>query len=467
MGTGAWPIIRTIARKEWVEMMRDARFRWASGVTLTILAASLISGWHQFSEMRDLHERAQREERDRWLNKGVMNGHPAMHFGVFVYKPYLPLSSLDDGIAPYVGSYMLLEAHEQKLFQDKPAEDRVPMRRIGEMTAAVCLQVFMPLLIILAGFSCFVEERERGTWHQLLSLGIAPRDLCIGKAIGVTLPLMFILTPGAVLGALAILLHSATHLDDTSMRLAVLAGTYVLYFLTVLGVTLTASLLAHSSRQALLALLILWFVNCLMIPRLATDLAGRLYPDPTSFSIAEQVIKDRLSSHIKTMPEIERELIAQYKVKSLADVPVNIEGIYLLDEQRVNDRIYNRALNTVYSTYINQDRVIQVAGLIAPMLAVQSISMGLAGADVGTHRDFAEYARHYRTQMETILNEDSAYHLPPGPRGRELWEKIPPFDYQPPAIRVVLGTSGLSFAALVFWAALAAMALQRAALRTL
>jgi ABC-2 type transport system permease protein len=225
--------------------------------------------------------------------------------------------------------------------------------------------------------------------------------------------------------------------------------------------------LAHSSRQALLALLILWFVNCLMIPRLATDLAGRLYPDPTSFNIAEQVIKDRLSSHIKTMPEIERELIAQYKVKSLADVPVNIEGIYLLDEQRVNDRIYNRALNTVYSTYINQDRVIQVAGLIAPMLAVQSISMGLAGADVGTHRDFAEYARHYRTQMETILNEDSAYHLPPGPRGRELWEKIPPFDYQPPAIRVVLGTSGLSFAALVFWAALAAMALQRAALRTL
>ena len=467
MGTGAWPIIRTIARKEWVEMMRDARFRWASGVTLTILAASLISGWHQFSEMRDLHERAQREERDRWLNKGLMNGHPAMHFGVFVYKPYLPLSSLDDGIAPYVGSYMLLEAHEQKLFQDKPAEDRVPMRRIGEMTAAVCLQVFMPLLIILAGFSCFVEERERGTWHQLLSLGIAPRDLCIGKAIGVTLPLMFILTPGAVLGALAILLHSAAHLDDTSMRLAVLAGTYVLYFLAVLGVTLTASLLAHSSRQALLPLLILWFVNCLMIPRLATDLAGRLYPDPTSFNIAEQVIKDRLSSHIKTMPEIERELIAQYKVKSLADVPVNIEGIYLLDEQRVNDRIYNRALNTVYSTYINQDRVIQVAGLIAPMLAVQSISMGLAGADVGTHRDFAEYARHYRAQMETILNEDSAYHLPPGPRGRELWEKIPPFDYRPPAIRAVLGMSGLSFAALVFWAGLAAMAIQRAALRTL
>jgi ABC-2 type transport system permease protein len=465
MSAVAWSTIRTIALKEMVEMVRDNRFRWATGITLTILAASLVAGQHQFSEMRDLHERAQREERDRWLNKGLMNGHPAMHFGIFVYKPYLPLSALDDGIAPYVGSYMLVEAHEQKLFQDKPAEDRIPMRRIGEMSAAVCLQVLMPLLIILLGFSSFVYERERGTWRQVLSLGVSFRDLCVGKALGVTLPIAMVLTPSALIGSLAILLHSPVLLDGTPVRLAILTATYLLYFLIILTITLSASMLAQSSRQALLALLIFWFANCLMIPRLGTDVAAGLYPDPTSFQVAAQIIKDRLSNHIKTMPEIERDLLAQYNAKSPAQIPVNIDGIYLLDEQRVNDKIYGRALSTVYDTYLRQDRVVRWAGVVAPMLAAQSISMALAGSDIATHRHFAEYARVYRTNMETVLNQDTAYHLPPGPRGRELWEKIPPFDYKPPGLLATLGTTAVSFAVLAAWTFLAVVAIRRAALR--
>jgi ABC-2 type transport system permease protein len=460
-----WRTIRTIARKEQVEMVRDNRFRWAAGIVLVILAASLVSGWHQYAEMRDLHERAQREERDRWLNKGLMNGHPAMHFGVFVYKPYLPLSALDDGIAPYVGSYMLLEAHEQSLFQDKPAEDQVPTRRIGEMTAAVSLQILVPLLIILLAFSSFVGERERGTWRQVLSLGINPADICLGKALGVATPIFVILTPGALLGSLAILLNSPAVLADTAGRLAFLTVAYMIYFSIVLCLTLAVSMVARSSRQALLILLIFWFGNSLMVPRLATDVANRLYPDPTSFQVAAKIINDRLSNHIKTMAEIEQDLLAQYHAKSLQQVPVNIDGIYLLDEQEVNDRIYNRALSWVYGAYLNQDRVVQLAGAVAPMLALQSISMGLAGTDIATHRHFAEYARRYRTNMETVLNQDTAYNLADGPRGRELWEKIPPFDYKPPDLLTLVKTNALCFGILGVWATLAVLVLRRAAWR--
>jgi ABC-2 type transport system permease protein len=461
----SWQRIRTIARKETIEMTRDRRFLWSTGVVLAILVACVVSGWRQYREIGELHERAQREERQRWLNKGLMNGHPAMHFGVFVYKPYLPLSALDDGIAPYAGSYTLLEAHEQKLFQDSPAEDQVPTRRISEMTTAVFLLVFLPLLIILLAFSSFVGERERGTWRLALSAGVNATDLYTGKALGATIPIVLVLIPAAVLGSAAILLHSVEVFSDLGRRLSILSAAYVVYFLIFLALTLAVSMSARTSRQALVILLILWFANSLMIPRLAGDLAEAVYPDPTSFQVAGEVIQERLSTHIKTMPEIERELLAQYRARSLADVPVNIDGIYLLDEQRVNDQIYNHALAWVYGTYLRQDRLIQMAGVAAPMLAMQALSMGLAGTDVATHRDFAEYARLYRTNMETTLNEDTAYHLPPGPRGRELWEKVPPFDYKPPHVSAVLTNGALSIGMLFAWAVVAAFAVYRAGLR--
>ena len=71
--------------------------------------------------------------------------------------PQLPLAAVDNGIVPYVGSYDLLEAHKQNLFQDKPAEAEAPMRRVSEITAATCLQILVPLLIVLLGFSSVTE----------------------------------------------------------------------------------------------------------------------------------------------------------------------------------------------------------------------------------------------------------------------------------------------------------------------
>src|ERR1044071_6824082 len=105
-------MIKHIVRKEMTEMLRDGRFRWVAGTLFVLLLSSVLAGWRQYVEANELQQKAQAEERERWLNKGEMFGHPAMHFGCYVYKPQLPLSAVDDGIVPYVGSYNLLEAHK-------------------------------------------------------------------------------------------------------------------------------------------------------------------------------------------------------------------------------------------------------------------------------------------------------------------------------------------------------------------
>ena len=50
-----WQIIRTMAGKEWVEIIRDARFRGLAVLALLLMACALIFGVNQ----------TQRTERDR------------------------------------------------------------------------------------------------------------------------------------------------------------------------------------------------------------------------------------------------------------------------------------------------------------------------------------------------------------------------------------------------------------------
>jgi ABC-2 type transport system permease protein len=462
-------MIRHIVRKEMREMWRDSRFRWASGILFVLLSASVVVGWRHYAEAHALHQKAQAEERSRWLNKGEMDPHPAMHFGFYAYQPQLSLSAVDDGIAPYVGSYTLLEAHQQTLFQDKPAESEAPIRRVSEITAATCLQMLAPLLIALLGFSSFVGEREQGTLHHLLSLGVSKKDLVIGKALGIGAPLAVVLIPIAIIGSLGILLNSSGVRVDTAERLFFMSLAYALYFLTFLAVTLSVSIAARSSRQALLALLLFWFTTCLMAPPVLLELAGRLYPTPPGFQFVADIAKEKRERffihYAEREIEIERELLLKYNVTSKADLPVNPEGLLLLEEQQINDDIYNKAFHRLFSSYRKQTLCYQVGGLFSPMIAAQSLSLGLAGTDIAAQEHFSEAARRYRSVMETTLNEDQAYNLTPGQRGRELWEKIPPFRYTPPTARWALNNYLASVVILIVWLLAALLALRLATIR--
>jgi ABC-2 type transport system permease protein len=162
--------------------------------------------------------------------------------------------------------------------------------------------------------------------------------------------------------------------------------------------------------------------------------------------------------------QIEEELMAKYGVKSPKELPVDPGGLQELEEQRINNGIYNRAFESIYATYEKHDLLYQFGGVAAPMLAVQSLSMGLAGNDTRAHAHYDQAARAYRNYMLTVLNEDTAYRLSPGSsaeeslRGRELWEKVPPFVYRPPDAGWVLRHYGPALAALAAWLALTVFA---------
>jgi ABC-2 type transport system permease protein len=464
-------MIKRIARKEFVEMSRDGRFRWSAAILLVLLSASLLTGWRSYATFSALRAEAERSQREQWLGKNVANAHVAAHAGTTVYRPYLPLFAVDKGLDAYLGTSVFLEAHRRNPFQHAPAEYGSQLQRFGEATAAVTMQLLVPLLILLLTYSAFAGERESGTLRQVLSLGVRRRDLGLGKAIGATGLLAALLLTATIAGVAAFSLNTSPELRQFSLpRMALMALGYLGYFVVFVCVGLIVSARARTSQRALVASLAFWFVTCLLLPRGAMTLAEQMYPTPTARQFAQEIdrAKREIPSFLERRPQVEKKLLAAYGVQNAKDLPISIWGTTLYEGEELEARTFNRLFQRLFDGYERQNRFYQRASLLAPLLAVQSLSMGMAGSDFDHHRHFADAAEEYRFKLVQTMNRYAinSQHYNTSVSGRlngpafltgerQTYEQIPPFDYTPPDWRWSVGRLKIAVSALTLWLAAA------------
>lgn len=237
-------MITTIARKEFIEMFRDGRFRWAAFIVLALLAVALVAGGYYQRELVAQQRAAQAAEQARWYAQDPKNPHAAAHYGLYAFKPRLAPAFLDPGVEPYTGVAVWLEAHKQNEMLFRPGEDATLAQRFGDLTVALVLQIVLPLVIILVAFNAFAGERERGTLRQLLSLGLRPRDLVLGKMLGLGGALALMAAPAVLLGIATLALTGPA---EGAPRFALLVFIYLLYLGIFLLLALAVSARAPSS----------------------------------------------------------------------------------------------------------------------------------------------------------------------------------------------------------------------------
>lgn len=461
-------MIAHIARKDFTEMIRDGRFRLAAGIVFALLLVSFALGWKHHRDTSAQHEQARQATRRQWLNQGEKNPHSAAHYGVYAFKPKMPLSLVDQGVDNFTGVAVWLEAHNQNEFRYRPAQDATAVERFGELTAATVLQILLPLLIILLSFAAFAGEREAGTLRQVLSLGVRKRDLAFGKALGVAGALALLLVPATVIGVAALsFTDGGGATSDHTFRMMLMGCGYLLYFGTIVAIALAVSAQAPSSRFALIALLGLWITSSLIIPRAATDISRRIHPTPSAIDFATRIeyeLKNDVNGHSPSdhrLRELEARTLRQYNVERLEALPVNFAGISLQEGEEHGYKIFDKHYSGLWNTFASQNRVQQLAGVVAPLLAVRSLSMGLAGTDFTQHRDFAQSAEGYRRTLIKTVNEDITYNSKTGDTGytagRSLYEQVPAFQYTAPGVAWVLSNQLLSVVVLLAWFAAAAL----------
>ncbi len=456
-------MIISVAKKEFRDAWRDGRFRFAAAIVLVLLGVAVLLAWQQVERTSEERTTAADMERDNWLNQGQKNSHSAGHYGVYVFKPIAPLAVLDRGIEPFVGTTVFLEAHRRNQAAFLPAQDATSMRRFGELTAASSLQLLAPLLIILLAFGTLAGERERGTLRQVLSLGIRPRDLVLGKAIGLGAALASLLLPAAVFGGIALSKISGSDLygadaEGTWARFAWMCGAYATYLIAILAICLTVSALAPTSRSALVILLVCWAGNAVLVPRLASDLAQRFLPTPklTEFEtdMNTELKNKGLLGHHPSGPwvqDLARRTLQEHGKTSIRELPFNFQGLLMQEAEKRAGEIYDQHYARLWDRLESQDSVVTWSGLIAPLQGLRSASMALAGTDFAHHRHFSQAAEKHRLEFVGVLNK-AMMDATQGSAGRELWEKLPPFEYRPPTPSEALGSATPGLIVLCLWA---------------
>lgn len=457
-------MIIKIARKEMTEIWRDGRFRWSGFIVFALLLIALAVGWKNYTTVKREHDAANAESRQTWENQGKRNPHSAAHFGVYAFKPKTPMSLVDSGLDSYTGTNIWVEAHYQNPSRGRPIEDATALQRFGELTAAGVLLLLLPLLIIFLGFDAFAGERERGTLRQTLSIGVKRNHLVLGKLLGLLAALAVLLVPATIAGVLALALATSNDLLLSSLpRFALLGLSYLLYCTAFAGVALAVSALAAMARLALVVLIGFWIFSSLVVPRLANDLAERLYPEPSSqqfWAAVDRDLKEGIDGHDPAnnrTKALEEKLLQQYGVAKKEDLPINFNGIALNAGEEYAAQVFDKHWSRVWDTYYSQQKVHQAFGIAAPFMSTRSLSMGFAGTDLAHYEDFTAVVEQYRRDLNRMLNMDFAENSATKEGynyfvDREVWERSPDFAYRQPSAAWALSNRIWDLLILFAWA---------------
>jgi ABC-2 type transport system permease protein len=457
-----------IARHTLREVLRDGRFRWSAAITLSLLLSAVLAGAHYQQNLIAQQRAAQAAEQSRWYGQEAKNPHSAAHYGLYAFKPRLAPAFLDPGVESYTGVAVWLEAHKQNEMLFRPAEDATLAQRFGDLTVALVLQIVLPLVVVLLAFNAFAGERERGTLRQLLSLGLRPRDLVLGKTLGLGGALALIAIPAAVLGAVVLALTGPA---AGSGRFVLLTVIYLGYLAIFLLVSLAVSARASSSRMALIVLLGFWSAGCLVAPRALADLAARRHPLPEPVSFKARLAAALGDPHgaPTILAQKTAALLKEHGVSKPEELPVNLAGLRLQVGEEHGYEVFDRFYGELFAPMEAQNRFLARSAALFPVMGVQALSMGLAGTDLAQHRDFIRAAEAHRRAEIKIIN-DNIYSRPV--KAGEvllgdgaLWASVPPFSYAPPDLTWVLQEHATALVILLGWLVAAALFAGRSASR--
>lgn len=459
-----WRTIRTVAHKEWLDLYRDARLRWLAALTLLLMLCALLFGLDQVQRGEQERSAASRADQQLWNSQGAKDPHAAAHFGLYLFKPLSPLTLADPGVHAHTGTAVWLEAHRQNMDQFRPLRDATLAARLGNLSLAFIMQVVMPLVALILAFSAFSGERERGTLRQLLSLGVRPTDLLFGKSLAIGAVLLLMVLPAFAAAAIAVFMveSGAFAVADQLLRLLWLALAYLLYLGGFVMLALAVSALLSSSRAALTLLLGFWLISTFLVPRLMSDWVRDRLPLPTMQAFQETVAAERRRDfgHDESHPAFAAfrdEVLRQYGVSRIEELPVNFRGLALRKSDETGYAIFDRHFGELQQRYARQERWYSAPGFIFPLLAMQPLSMALAGSDRSGHHHFTAAAEQHRRTIQMAMSEDLIHNSRFGDNAYMaspiLWQSTANFSYQPPAATTALLSQGTNLAALLFWAA--------------
>jgi ABC-2 type transport system permease protein len=440
--------LRLIAADE-LRLMRRNRVAMLGLIMLLALSAiaALTSIGHR-DNSDQIRARFQAEAEKEFDGQPARHPHRMVHYGHFVFRPLPALAAFDPGVDAFTGNTIYLEGHRQNSANFGDVRQSSLLMRFGQLTPAFVLQALAPLVLIFIGFGIVARERERGTLRLLQTHGASAGHILGGKALALSVTAMLMLAPAVLALGWLIAAKGA----PLAPALGLLGG-YAGYLAIWVAAILIASSIATQARSALIALVGLWALTVILLPRIAPDLALASKPALTRLETdiaIQRDLREMGDSHDPNDPyfnAFKARTLKQYGVEKVEDLPVNYRGLLAVEGEKLTSKLFDDYANRQFAQQKAQSGFADAAGLISPTLALRRVSMALAGTDLESHRRFLTQSEAYRFTIVQQLNQlqataitfsdDSNRNKDPeaGRRVRidpKNWRDVPDFAYRGP-----------------------------------
>ncbi len=449
-----------IFQKELRGLSRDRRALGLAGLVGGLLLTAFVVSYSQWVVRERERASLQQTMYHKWTHQAAKNAHGAAHYGTFVFTPRPLLSFFDPGIVSYVGSIIRVTAHTQNEALYSEAGDSGPGARFGDFSAALVLQLLIPLLLIFLGFDAVTSEKAGGTFGLLLTQGVSIRTVLWQKAGAYSAVAGLILL--SVLGTTGmIVVLSPDAGSDWPLRLLGLGVVYGAYYGVLAVVTVGVSALSRNAGTSLLTLLGLWLLASVGLPKLAANVGTVLYPLPakqTFMAAIDHDFEQGINGHDPGSERNKRfvsQLLQQYKVDTVAKLPVNADGLLMQADEDYRAAVTRHHFGAVYDQIQRQNGVSQWLSWVDPFLSVRELSMRLSGTDYAHQVELEEQVQTYKMKLVRRLNTYMATHSRTGdwttPAERALFTQTPDFRYRAPSVGWSLADGGLVVGSLLGW----------------
>ncbi len=393
-----------VCRDEWRLWRRSRLARVVVVLALALSLVAVVLGVLGQDERRQQRLALQAAAEQTFVSQPDRHPHRMVHYGHYLFRPAALLSVVDPGVDSYTGNVMFMEAHRQNTPMFAGQGELGSPSLFGELTPALLLQTAVPLVLVLLGAASMTREYESNTANQLRLLGVGSGLLLLGKFAALAAAAGLLLLP--LLGGV---LWVAVQGESLALALLFWLG-YAMYLLIWCGLIVGVSACSRQRVLSLGVLLLLWLLLLVLLPRFATELAARSHPlsgkVAADLAMAEALAAagDGHNAADPAFDQLRRNLLDQYQVERIEDLPVNFRGVTAGYAEARLTAVMNEFAERQMQTEIAQAEAQRSLGWLTPALALREFSMALAGTDLETHHRFLREAEAARFEFVQELN---------------------------------------------------------------
>jgi len=280
-------VLKAIIRKELLENVLSFRFPLFFIICAVLILTSLYVHQLDFgNRVRDYNEQI------RLAGEELAAARPTdIHYGRVPLRGFLPpspLAGFASGFEASLPKFYEFNAEGAKPGDTAVAEESV-LSVFGKLDFLFIVQMVASLIVLLFASDMIAGEKEMGTLRAILANSAPRHTVLLGKYLGgftaVWLPFLVVFLLGVILlGVLSFPLTQA----GMPLRLALIFLASSLFLLAYFALGLLVSASSARSRTALVAILLIWIVLQMAVPRLSDMIAAIVHPIPTQTVISMQ-----------------------------------------------------------------------------------------------------------------------------------------------------------------------------------